>query len=67
MYLTISNTIQSYYNMPKQNTTAGKPSNKLKQQRRKMINTGESDKTIINNINHKKLALQSNTYKKYNK
>ena len=51
--------------MTKQTTVTS--NNNLKQQRRKMINSMQSDRTITNNIDHKKLALQSNTYKKYNK
>ena len=52
--------------MPKQNTTKS-TNTKLKQKRRNMINSGEPDKGIIKQVDHKALALESTTYKKYNK
>jgi len=53
--------------MPKQATSTANSNIKLKQQRKKMVNSGQSERGIINNINHKTLALESTTYKKYNK
>ena len=53
--------------MPKHTTDNAKTNIKLKQQRKKMLNSGKSEKGIINTINHKSLALESTTYKKYNK
>ena len=44
-----------------------KTSNKLKQEKKNMIKTGLSDIIIVKHIDHKQLALQSDTYKKHNK
>ena len=47
--------------MPKNNTT------NLKKDKQRMIRTGQTDNNIVKQIDHKKLAKQSSTFKKHHK
>ncbi len=42
-------------------------SSKLKKDKQQMIKTGQSDNTIIKQIDHRELAKQSATYRKHKK